>query len=367
MRLTIFTHVEHKIQGCSYIAYAPYVREMNIWIDKFDNVEIVAPIVDSEFNHVTSSYIHSKILFTKVSSFSLLSFKSFIKAVLKMPFIFYTIFKAMKSSDHIHLRTPGNIGLVACLVQIFFPSKKKTAKYAGNWDPNSKQPWSYNLQKWILKNQLLTQNCKVLVYGDWSQENPNILSFFTASFKEKEYDETFKKVFDVPYKFIFVGSLVEGKRPNFAISIVEELNRRGFPSILTLYGDGYLKDQLFEESKDKEFVEINGSVSLDKLVDFYKKSQFLILPSRSEGWPKAVAEAMFFGCIPIATAVSCVPYMLDYGKRGVIIESELDQAVLKVMQYLKNESELYNISRRATFWSREYTLEKFEKEIASLI
>jgi hypothetical protein len=43
----------------------------------------------------------------------------------------------------------------------------------------------------------------------------------------------------------------------------------------------------------------------------------VLLPSDSEGWPK-IAEGMFWGCVPIATAVSCVPYMLDYGKEDLL-------------------------------------------------
>jgi len=53
----------------------------------------------------------------------------------------------MKSANHIHLRCPGNIGLLACLIQILFPNTPKTSKYAGNWDPNAKQPFTYKIQK----------------------------------------------------------------------------------------------------------------------------------------------------------------------------------------------------------------------------
>jgi hypothetical protein len=31
-----------------------------------------------------------------------------------------------------------------------------------------------------------------------------------------------------------------------------------------------------------------------------QESQFVLLPSNSEGWPKATAEGMFWGCIPMA-------------------------------------------------------------------
>jgi hypothetical protein len=33
----------------------------------------------------------------------------------------------------------------------FFPVKKKTAKYAGNWDPKVKQPWTLQTQKKYFK------------------------------------------------------------------------------------------------------------------------------------------------------------------------------------------------------------------------
>ena len=70
------------------------------------------------------------------------------------------------------------MGLIGAIVNILFPNKQKTAKYAGNWDPKSKQPWSYRLQKWILSNTFLTKNMQVLVYGEWPNQTKNIKPFF---------------------------------------------------------------------------------------------------------------------------------------------------------------------------------------------
>ena len=72
------------------------------------------------------------------------------------------------------------------MVQIFFPKKNKTAKYAGNWDPHSKQPWSYKLQRWILQNTFLTRNMTVLVYGEWPTMSSNCRSFFTATYRDSD-------------------------------------------------------------------------------------------------------------------------------------------------------------------------------------
>ena len=369
MKFAIITYILHKEHNKTYYSYEPYIREMNIWLKSADEIVVVAPKTMSIPNAIESPYMHPSISFMKIPGISFLSFRELIRSLIKFPNICFAIFKAMNEADHIHLRCPGNIGLIACIIQILFPKKPKTVKYAGNWDPNSKQPWSYRLQKFILSSTILSRNIKVLVYGDWPKQSKNILPFFTASFSETE-KSLLNKDFTLPFKFLFVGSLSPGKRPLFAIKLIETLMGKGIPVKLEIYGSGVLKNELQEYIATKNldpFVRLMGNRKLEELKEVYKASHFLILPSKSEGWPKAVAEAMFFGCIPIATAISCIPFMLDHGKRGVIIESDLGQAVLKVMQYLKNESELYNISKRATFWSREYTLEKFEKEISNLI
>src|SRR5690606_19125289 len=139
---------------------------------------------------------------------------------------------------HIHLRCPGNMGLVACIAQLFFPSKPKTAKYAGNWDPKSSQPLTYRFQKMILSNQGLIKNLKVLVYGNWEPENKNLKPFFTATYKQDEIINSPVRDLGLPLKFIFVGSLVEGKNPIISCEAVNLLNKEGVSSELHLYGEG---------------------------------------------------------------------------------------------------------------------------------
>jgi hypothetical protein len=67
-----------------------------------------------------------------------------------------------------------------------FISKKKTAKYLGNWDPKAKQPFTYKLQRWILSNTFLTRKMQVLVYGEWEGSNKIIKPFFTATYSESQ-------------------------------------------------------------------------------------------------------------------------------------------------------------------------------------
>ncbi|MGM1056411.1 MAG: glycosyltransferase family 4 protein [Bacteroidota bacterium] len=394
MRFTVFTHVNHIKSEKSIYAYSPYVREMKLWFSKADEVEIVAPITSGNRDSISIPYQNEDLIFTAIPSFDLLSLKSSLQAIFKIPLIGYKVFVGMFRSDHIHLRCPGNIGLIACFVQILFPKKSKTVKYAGNWDPNAIQPWSYRLQKRILSNTFLTRNMTVLVYGNWPEQSKNILPFFTASFAEAEKSEIHKE-FNSPYKLMFVGSLVPGKNPFFAIQLVESLMGNGIPVKLEFYGDGSLKKELkaFIETKNLgPFVCLMGNQKEEILKEAYKNSHFLVLASKSEGWPKAVAEAMFFGCIPIATAVSCVPWMLNYGDRGIIIPTKenrkenkekrpveksgeksvesqdvINDTADRVIELIKNPEEMKKMSMEVQEWSQEYTLERFENAIKMVL
>jgi glycosyltransferase involved in cell wall biosynthesis len=380
MKFAIITHVPHIQFQNQYFAYAPYVREMNVWSKYVDEFIIVAPLIQASNTAIDIPYNQGNIKFFKIESINLLGFKSIFNAFLRIPKISWQIFKAMSQADHIHLRCPGNIGLLGCLIQSLFPNKPKTAKYAGNWDPKAKQPWSYRLQKWILSNTFLTRNMQVLVYGEWEGSTKNIKPFFTATYFES--DKMPIKTLDVngTISFVFVGTLASGKNPLYAIQLVEALYEKGHDVKLDLYGEGIERKALADyiESKGlKKIVTLKGNQNQETVKKAYQNSHFVLLPSKSEGWPKALAEGMFWGCVPVATSVSCVPYMLDYGTRGLLLQmtrelcsnwrSNLEQDARDLEAVVNNKMD-YNTKRgKASDWSRKYTLDFFDDEIKKML
>jgi hypothetical protein len=87
------------------------------------------------------------------------------------------------------------------------------------------------------------------------------------------------------------------------------------------------------------------------------------LPSKSEGWPKAIAEGLFWGCVPLATKVSCVPYMLDFGNRGILLEMDVEKDLLQIEKLVDDVNAFETKSKRAEKWSHNYTTDFFETEI----
>ena len=326
MKFAIITQVPHIIEKNTYFSYAPYVKEMNIWIKFVDEVLVVAPLSSKSITAIDLPYQHPKISFTSIAQVNLLGFFAVFNSLIKIPNICLKIFKAMREADHIHLRCPGNIGLLGCFIQILFPKKVKTAKYAGNWDPSAPQPWSYKLQRWILSNTFLTKNMQVLVYGTWENSTKNIRPFFTATYLESDKTDCAPRPLNSVIKFLFVGTLSSGKRPLYVLQLIEKLNALRFNVSLDIYGDGPERtsvENFISASAIFDKVVLHGNQEESVIRNAYQNSHFVILPSKSEGWPKVLAEAMFWRCLPIATKISCVPFMLDSGNRGELIDCKI--------------------------------------------
>lgn len=370
MKFAIITQVPHLTENGQFLSYAPYVREMNIWFKYVDEAIVVAPLSNAPKSAVDMAYENAPIDFRKISDFNIQSIGSIAKALWKIPRISFRIFRAMQQADHIHLRCPGNIGLLGCFLQILFPGKPKTAKYAGNWDPNAKQPWSYKWQRRILSNTSLTKNMQVLVYGQWPQSSKNIKPFFTATYKESDKIAIESRSMNDGIRLIFVGTLAPGKRPLYALQMVEKLRQSGKKVSLEMYGEGKERiglENYIVQNQLQNVVFLKGNQPETVVRQAYQNSHFLLLPSQSEGWPKVVAEAMFWSCVPVSSSVSCVPDMLGNGDRGLLLQINLEKDVAQISDLISNPKKYETMARAGMQWSRQFTTDVFESAIANLV
>lgn len=373
MKFAVITHVQHYKNKVSIEAYAPYVKEMNLWFKHVEAVRVVAPLKESSSRKdaLLLAYHHQHLKIESIPAFSLTNFSEKLKTIGYLPLILIQIFRTCLWADHIHLRCPGNMGFLGCLVQIFFPFKVKSAKYAGNWDPKSKQPISYILQKRLLNNPILTRNMRVMVYGQWPSTSKNIVPFFTATYSEKDKISMPERDYSGDLYFVFAGSLTENKNPLKVVQWIHHLIKtEGLSIKLDFLGEGPERQKLeafILKNKLEKSVTLQGNQPESVIKTAYQKAHFLVLPSRSEGWPKVVAEAMFWGVIPLASSVSCVPWMLGHGQRGLLFEEELHSITQKLIALLKNPESAQKMAKEAVAWSQQYTLEKFESEILKIL
>lgn len=103
---------------------------------------------------------------------------------------------------------------------------------------------------------------------------------------------------------LFVGRLVEGKNPIDALEAFAIL-KRSFPNAtLAVCGAGPLRSRL--ESRAQELgvygsLNVLGYVAYDDMPTVYRSADALILPSRAEGFPRSILEAMASG-VPVVVS-----------------------------------------------------------------
>jgi glycosyltransferase involved in cell wall biosynthesis len=105
----------------------------------------------------------------------------------------------------------------------------------------------------------------------------------------------------------------------------------------------------------------------------YAESSVYVLPSFWEGVPTTVLEAMYFGGAIIASKVGIVPYQLDYGQVGMIVEPGQGDALATAMKRMMENEPERNLyvqqahTRMVEKFSWEANINTLREEILRLI
>jgi glycosyltransferase involved in cell wall biosynthesis len=107
-----------------------------------------------------------------------------------------------------------------------------------------------------------------------------------------------------------IGRVTAHKNLPMLVEAFEALKARGYPGRLKIAGDGpdmaALQARVAASELRRE-INLFGLVSDERKAELLMESELLAMPSKREGFPHAVSEAMFFG-LPIVTA--------DYPENG---------------------------------------------------
>ena len=134
-------------------------------------------------------------------------------------------------------------------------------------------------------------------------------------------------------RLIFVGNLIRRKRVDLACKLFNELNIN--KSILDIIGNGNELDKLKKSYTNN--IKFHGFS--DNVNEFYKKANFLINLSESEGLPNSVLEALSYGCPCILSDIPPHRELKKYVGKGIFI---IKQDEIYSQQKLKNLIEFIN-------------------------
>ncbi|MCP4970507.1 MAG: glycosyltransferase family 4 protein [Arcobacter sp.] len=144
--------------------------------------------------------------------------------------------------------------------------------------------------------------------------------------------ETYNFSFD--YKIIlFVGGLVEIKNIDILIKAFSLLDDRN--SILLIAGDGPEKNGLeyiVSSLKLEQRILFLGNLNSENLVNYYNVADVLCLPSKNEGTPNVIVEALLCGLPVVATNVGGIPNLISSKINGYLVEPNDSVSLKKYLE-----------------------------------
>jgi glycosyltransferase involved in cell wall biosynthesis len=123
-----------------------------------------------------------------------------------------------------------------------------------------------------------------------------------------------------PPRLLFTGRVVYQKGLDVLLQALSKLAR--LPWELTIVGDGPQREPLVSQARElhiEERVHFAGWLGRAEIIRQYQQANLFVFPSRHEGMPNAVLEAMASGLPVIATRISGNEELVEPGQTGTLV------------------------------------------------
>ncbi len=160
-------------------------------------------------------------------------------------------------------------------------------------------------------------------------------------------------------RLVFVGRLSREKEVGLLIEAVSRL-RSEFPRIgLAVAGDGPHREQL---ERQVDALALRGSVRflgyVEDVGQLLAACDCFVLPSRMEGMPIALLEAMSFATPIVATAVGSIPSVVRDGREAILVPASDAQGLLEGLRRVLRDNAVRD-------WLGKNARERFLQEYTS--
>jgi glycosyltransferase involved in cell wall biosynthesis len=135
---------------------------------------------------------------------------------------------------------------------------------------------------------------------------------------------------------LYVGRLTKAKAVDVLVAAMRELPGER----LTIVGDGPERPALEQAARTLGNVRFVGRVEHARVADHLAAAKLLVLPSRQEGQPNVLMEAMARGVPVIATRVGGVPDLVAHERTGLLVEPDDGTGLAEAIRRLSSDAAL---------------------------
>jgi glycosyltransferase involved in cell wall biosynthesis len=167
-----------------------------------------------------------------------------------------------------------------------------------------------------------------------------------------------------PMNIIYVGSMSQlYKAPDILLKAFKICVKEGKDLHLTMLGDGKYRPKL-EKLAGKlgisERVSFLGMVPKEEVFKRLDESDLFVLPSKTEGLPRAMIEAMARGLPCIGTTVGGIPELLP--PEDLVPPGDVKALAAKIMEVINDSERMAKMSERNLAKAKEYKEDILQRE-----
>lgn len=356
MQLLIVSHTPHYRRNGELVGWGPTVREIDALAELFQSVVHVAPLHPEPAPPSALPYRRPHVRVRAVAPAGGTRWRDKLGILARAPGWARVIAQELKQADVAHVRCPAGISLVALgVLAMRGRAARRWAKYAGAWRPPRPDAWSNRVQRWWLARRW--RRGWVSINGSWPGQPAHVRSFLNPCLSAEELAEGREaardKKLERPLRLAFVGRLQPDKGAPAAVEIVKRLRRRGVEATLELAGEGPARTPA-------EGVTYHGWLPRPAVAGIYARAHLLVLPTRTEGWPKVLSEGMAYGAVPVAGAVGSIPELLGrFGTGRALDPSDIESFVEIASWYDAHGEAWKEESRRGVQAAEQFSYRRY--------
>ncbi len=285
-----------------------------------------------------------------------------------------TILRELRRADGVHAPIPGDVGTVGMLGAWLF-QKPLLVRHCGNW----LRPVTVAEKFWFWFMETFAGGHNVMLATGGaaelpSQKNSNVHWIFSSSLTQKElrvYAQDRSYPTDGLLRLIHVARQEGAKGAATIIQCLPLLSRR-FPQVsLEIVGEGSGIPEFKKLTANNGVagrVRFSGKLNHEQVMERLQEAHLFVFPTTSsDGFPKAVLEALAVGLPVVATKVSVLPQLLCNGC-GRLVDNATPESVARgIEQALSNSAEYEAMSHKATETAQRYSLEAWRDQIGKLL
>jgi glycosyltransferase involved in cell wall biosynthesis len=282
------------------------------------------------------------------------------------------VWRTVLHADAVHSPIPADIGTIGMLTA-YLLRKPLFVRYCGNW--RIQRTAAERFWKWFMESTAGGRNVMLATGGDGAPPSPNprIRWIFSTTLSESELaagGRLRELDRDGEFRLITVCRQERGKGTDLLLESLPAIRKAMPKTTLDVVGDGEAIPELRARANAmgmSEHVRFHGKVNHESVMRLLTQAHLFCYPTASEGFPKAVLEALASGLPVICTPVASLPALIGGGSGVLLRDRDPASLARTVIECLSDGERYCAMSACALNRARDYSLERWRDTIGGIL